>query len=708
MKNNNPFIHIAITLVLFYLSTTMSIAQAIAGFGIIGGVNTSSFAYSSANYNQYKSQIFINEQFGLFGEYYITDFLSVRPGAYYVGRGVSLQQDNLKYMLASQNIEFTLPVILFLPGESSVKPFVYGAPVFGFCRGGIIGMADSQTEINANNHAAFGYGITAAAGIRAMISHNIYLSFEAGYHIGLSDTFSPSEKDGTAPSINMINYEIEGTRKNMAPEVLIGISYVFNKTKPEKKVKTPKEAKTKEEPTVNKQTQIANETSESVVKKEEEIKPVVKKEEPKDTQIKQDEIAVNEIKNVEETKSTESNLEIPKATKTGTVNYDGELASQFKVYSAKVKANNAVCEDSKGNLWFYNNDNFNQSNLAIFNGSGIKTYKKYNGARVKFISSIVEHKGKVMLGTQVGLMAVDNNSWKIYAQKDGLQNVVVNHLAPSSDGKLLVFSQMLFNRAISSFDNGSFDKFNTNGYNNKNVYTSTYDNDGNLWVGTTGGYLLKYDGKTWTDFGNKANIKNVRTIAFDSNGAMWITGLEGSFGKYENGKFTEFKHGSGYFNPVPSAAVSMGGLLIQTNIVAAFGMSFGIVPVVLYTGVGIAGGYIAPDHSSRVKLVLDDENNAWVLARKRGVIISNGQKYEKLETKLNSPNTKKVSDILIAKDGKVWMTDVKGMVHCYENNTWKTYKSKDGVPKKPVMIYEDAKGNIWVSGKGAISVLHRK
>ena len=52
---------------------------------------------------------------------------------------------------------------------------------------------------------------------------------------------------------------------------------------------------------------------------------------------------------------------------------------------------------------------------------------------------------------------------------------------------------------------------------------------GNLWFGTYGGGVSRYDGKSFTSFGEKDGLisRDVWSIAVDANGMIWIGTIEG-------------------------------------------------------------------------------------------------------------------------------------------------------------------------------------
>lgn len=356
-------------------------------------------------------------------------------------------------------------------------------------------------------------------------------------------------------------------------------------------------------------------------------------------------------------------------------------SQQWQQYKTKSKNNNCMFEDSQGKLWFHSSYNFAVGKLTVFDGTSATSYSKLGGQNVRFVPAIAEHNGKIYLATQTGLLENSNGNWKLYNKKNGLPSPFVINLHESKEN-LWVFTSKFMTGEFGFLKDGKFEKVSMDGHSGKSVVSVLQDSEGNIWTGMHLGKLAMFNGEKWTDFSSQMKGKHIKAIAIDSKGAIWISGIEGYFAKYEKGKWTEFKHGSGYFNAVTAAPMFI----------------IGVLP-------GILIGYIAPDLTSYGDVEVDKNDNAWILARKRGVLICDGQKYDKVENKTGSPKTKKVSDLLVDSKGNIWLSDYSGKVFKYNFSSWQVYTKKDGLPKGIQGIFEDSKGSIWVSGKKAIAVL---
>ena len=85
-----------------------------------------------------------------------------------------------------------------------------------------------------------------------------------------------------------------------------------------------------------------------------------------------------------------------------------------------------------------------------------------------------------------------------------------------------------------------------------NVHCGLQDKAGNLWFGTTGNGLYRFDGKSFVNFTEKDGINNnyVSAILEDKAGNIWL-GTNGGLCKYDGKDFTNIPLGN-YFGTLNS------------------------------------------------------------------------------------------------------------------------------------------------------------
>ena len=149
---------------------------------------------------------------------------------------------------------------------------------------------------------------------------------------------------------------------------------------------------------------------------------------------------------------------------------------------------------------------------------------------------------------------------------------------------------------VSRYDGKSFTNFTTaQGLANNTVWSITEDKTGNLWFGTQGGGVSRYDGnceaitntnknnqsvsKSFTNFTTAQGLANntVFSITEDKTGNLWFGTDGGGVSRYDGKSFTNFTTAQG----LPDDVVTQVVIDSQQNIV--IGTNFGVGVVVSFT-----------------------------------------------------------------------------------------------------------------------------
>ena len=97
----------------------------------------------------------------------------------------------------------------------------------------------------------------------------------------------------------------------------------------------------------------------------------------------------------------------------------------------------------------------------------------------------------------------------------------------------------------------NFTTFNTdNGLALDAINCGFKDKSGNLWFGTDGGGVSKYDGQSFTTFSTSQGLANytVWSITQDKTGNLWFGTQGGGVSKYDGHSFTTFSTSQGLAN----------------------------------------------------------------------------------------------------------------------------------------------------------------
>lgn len=245
----------------------------------------------------------------------------------------------------------------------------------------------------------------------------------------------------------------------------------------------------------------------------------------------------------------------------------------------------AICEDNNGNMWFgtlngvsrFNGTNwttFTTSNGLAYNeilsafkdhegnlwfgtfGSGISKYDGYSWTTYSanvgiggYVYSFVEDSlNRIWIGSSGGLTMYDGNTWTTWnTSNSGITDNWVRAVCIDFDGNIWVGTQ---GYGISKFNisDSSWTTYTTNeGLLNNTVWSAIQDNSGNLWFGTYGG-ISKFNDTVWVNFTTSNGLigNDIRSITSDHNNNLWFASYydwnynNGGINKFDGTDFTTY------------------------------------------------------------------------------------------------------------------------------------------------------------------------
>jgi len=222
------------------------------------------------------------------------------------------------------------------------------------------------------------------------------------------------------------------------------------------------------------------------------------------------------------------------------------------------------------------------------------------------------------------------------------------------------------------------------------------DRKGNMWFGTDGGGVIRYDGKSFTTYTTAQGLgsNTVRSIAEDEIGQLWF-GTDGGGASRFNGKyFTTFTTADGLGNN------NIWCILEDKNGNTWFGTDRGGASCYngkTFTSYTTARGLA----NNTVRCMAEDKNgNIWFGTEGGGVSKFDGRSFVNYTKELGlASNT--IRSIACDRVGNMWFgTDDNG-VSCYDGRTFKNYSIAEGLCGNTVLsIAEDRGGNLWFGTKG--------
>lgn len=231
-----------------------------------------------------------------------------------------------------------------------------------------------------------------------------------------------------------------------------------------------------------------------------------------------------------------------------------------------------IFEDTRGNLWF---GTMNYG-VARFDGTTLDYFSTEEGLCGKTVSSFAEDKaGNLWFGSHTGLCKYDGKNFTTVFSTTGIHNKGVGWISVQSDkaGNIWYSSNKgvfrgVFKEALQDPSNQSepiftefklpIDKEKITSYSITAGKASLQleDKHGNLWFGTDGYGVLKFDGTNFTHFTQKDGLcsNNITNMLEDKNGNIWITCMQsyqpkmtgdGGLCRFDGNTFTKFPEHEG-------------------------------------------------------------------------------------------------------------------------------------------------------------------
>jgi len=245
---------------------------------------------------------------------------------------------------------------------------------------------------------------------------------------------------------------------------------------------------------------------------------------------------------------------------------------------------------------------------------------------------------------------------------------------------------------VSRYDGKSFTNFTSaQGLANNIVYSIIEDKTGNLWFGTSGGGVSRYDGKSFTTLTTAQGLANntVWSIIQDKKGDLWFGTLGGGVSRYNGKSFTNFTKAHGLANNTIRSIMEdkKGALWFATDgggVTRYDGKSF----IQFTTAQGLANNMV-------YSIAEDRKGNVWFGTLGGGVSRYDGTSFTNFTTAQGLANNI-VYDIIEDKTGNLWFATDGGGVSRYDGNSFTNFTKEQGLINNSVWsITQDKTGHLW-------------
>lgn len=229
------------------------------------------------------------------------------------------------------------------------------------------------------------------------------------------------------------------------------------------------------------------------------------------------------------------------------------------------------------------------------------------------------------------------------------------------------------------------------------VSTSMTDRYGNLWFGSAGGGVSRYDGVSVINYTTENGLANniAVSLAEDQDGNIWIGGDESTVSCFNGRSFTHYSLTKTKTN------YRVNCILQDKNGKMWFGTSH--AGIFIYDGDTIINRNGNNRAVNDIRDILEDHNgNIWIATNGGGLHRFDGKAFKAFgfSDGLPSPAVHALEEDDV---GNIWIGTSVG-VGKYDGKRFTNYTAKDGIPDYPVLdIKKDSKGNLWFGTLNGVS-----
>ena len=324
---------------------------------------------------------------------------------------------------------------------------------------------------------------------------------------------------------------------------------------------------------------------------------------------------------------------------------------------------------------------------------------------------------------------------------DGLPQASVQDLIQSRDGYIWFGTQ----EGLVRFDGVRFDVFdkqNTSALTTGNISCIIEDVDGVLWIGTTGGGLLRAQDGEFTAYTTQQGLSSnvVLSLLETASGDIWI-GTDAGLNLFRDGHFTIYTTADGLpHDTIPAlvqdrhgrvwAGTQGGGIgLVDKEQILVLDESWGLSSNSVRALLSAEDGsvWIGTDNGglSRYKdgtfvetpkveelgadsvysLAEDGDGNLWVGTANNGLIRCR-QGMMSLYSSSEGLTHDRVSSLMMDREGSLWIGTFGGGLNRLRDTPFTTYGAKEGLSSDHIWsVFEDREDCLWIGTQVGLDMM---
>jgi len=362
----------------------------------------------------------------------------------------------------------------------------------------------------------------------------------------------------------------------------------------------------------------------------------------------------------------------------------------------------SLVEDKDGNLWFGTGNGINK-----FDGKSFTHFTKDNGLSSNLTVSLsCDRSGNIWIGTTGGgLNKFDRKYFTQYDLEQGLSNNKLRKITEDKNGNIWFGTD---GGGVNRLNKMSFDyPIPGNVMDNNRIRPILKDKNGNLWLGTDDGHVGKLAAEQNLDGGrlftyykvqDKLYAKGQRSLLQDKMGNIWIGTTGSGIIKYDGKSFTNYSLGT-----IPEGQ-SIFDILEDKKGNLWFGIRDG--SIVRYDGKEFA--FYETDQklpgSIIYSMLEDKKGNIWFCTEGAGIYKYDGTNliiYSEKEGLFSN----RVTSIAEDDKGNLWLGTLGAGLCKFDGREFTYFTEQQGLAYKNVWsVYCDSAKHIWVGTDKGLSL----
>ncbi len=383
-------------------------------------------------------------------------------------------------------------------------------------------------------------------------------------------------------------------------------------------------------------------------------------------------------------------------TMDGLARFDGVRFTVFDSRTTPELGSGSILglmEDAEGNLWIGRT-----GGASIYrNGQFQAAFAEETTAGASVWSFCQGPDGVVWAASDNGLVRWEKGRTRVYRKADGLPTDKLRAITFDREGVLWIGTS---GGGLVSFSNGRFETFSSaNGFPNEQVRAVCPAPDGGVWAATAGGGLAHVQhGKIRTyTVADGLPTNQLSALALDAQGTLWIGTWGSGLCRMRAGRFSNLSSAGGLSgDQVWSLCSDREGSLWVGTWVGGLNRLRNRHFVVFGTPEGLS-------HDNARSVLQARDGAIWVATAGGGVNRIQGEKVTAIREKHGLPSDE-TSSLCEDKDGSLWIGTYTSGVARLKAGRIVTYGTHEGLPSLDVRaLYQDRAGILWAGTMGGLA-----